>query len=268
MIGMFMATISGGGTPPPPIYDSLLIYLGGQSNGEGVAAGPPIAPYDSPIAGCGIWTGAGFDTLEYNVNNDAAGNNQHGCELSLGYKLNELFGTQIYMVKYAASGKAIDELDGETDFNPNSAELYTTLINKVNNAYEHMTVTMGLNPLIVCIWLQGERDARFTDSSAIYQTNFNLLKSSFATDVFSAAPWWLNVLGDGQRAAFTDPENTFDLVVSAQEAVIAADSDVYKIDLDGKTFIADGLHYDSTSQIAIGNETGQSIYDTVKHLIS
>jgi hypothetical protein len=194
MMHFFQSLIATDSQPPTPQYDSLLVYLGGQSNGEGVGAGPPVSPYDAAITGCNIWTGSAFATLQYNVNNEPANVNEHGCELSLGYKLNELFSQNIYMVKFAVSSTAIDQLAGEQDFNPNSGEYYPQITAKVNAAYNHMKNTLGLNPLVVSIWLQGERDARLTASSAIYDINFNLLKSSFASDVFNSK-WWLNVLG-------------------------------------------------------------------------
>lgn len=247
-------------------YDSLLVFLGGQSNALGLGIGPPSNPYSTAIDGCKIWTGASFDTLEYNVNNDAWNTDYHGCELSLGYKLNELFGKTVYLVKYAIDGGAIDEIAGEDDFNPDSNELYPLMIDKVNAAYTYMKNSLKLNPYLGSIWIQGERDARFADSAAKYFTNFNLLKSSFSNDVIGLK-WWLNVLGDGQRVDFSNPEDTFDIVVSNQESLIEDNSDITKIYLDGKTLNIDNLHYDSASEIDIGNEAALSIYTILNGLI-
>jgi hypothetical protein len=56
-------------------------------------------------------------------------------------------------------------------------------------------------------------------------------------------------------------------VRAKQELLIANNSDIYEVELDDKTLNVDNLHYDSTSQVAIGNEIAQSIYNTVNGLI-
>lgn len=271
MLRVFQATkYSGGGGQPVQTYDSLLVFLGGQSNAQGVGAGPPASPYNSPITNANIWTGSTFDTLEYNVNNEGAGGSgKYGCELSLGYKLVELFGHEIYMDKFAVSNRGLSQNPLLEDFHPYSYELFTPLKEELKAAYDYLVNTLSKNPLVIGLWIQGESDVASQTLADKWYSSFLVFRKDLNEYIGTSMEWYINRLGSPQRNAYAHIEGgvPWDTVRQAQIDLIANFDDIHLINLDDKTLNPDGVHWDGTSQIVIGNEVAQDIYNTYNNII-
>lgn len=266
MLNYFAAasSSSGGSSPPVQTFDSILVFIGGQSNAQGVGVGPPASPYNSPITNADIWTGAQFDTLEYNVNNEGAGGSgTFGCELSLGYRLVELFGHKIYIDKFAVSNRGLSQNPELEDFHPYSYELFVPLKQELKAAYDYLVNTLGKNPLVIGLWNGNESDVALQILANKWYSSFLVFRKDLNEYTGANIIWYVSRLGLPQRNAYAHIEGgvPWDTVRQAQIDLIANFDDIHLINYDDKTLNGDGVHWDGDSNIAIGNEVAQDIYD-------
>lgn len=163
-----------------PSWATPLIHLVGQSNAVGVTTDTPSSStLTDPITGVYIRV-ASFDVLDYPTNNQGA---NYGIELTLGYRLRSILGTDIYMYKEAYQGAPVHQEPGagDFDFNFNSVGEYYDSWKTASDNNLNAVRLLDKIPLSILILIQGEAD-RGTQQYASdwwtnWQTNITGLKS-------------------------------------------------------------------------------------------
>lgn len=224
-----------------------LFLLGGQSNMVGTGtytADLPLA-LQSPQS----------DVYFYTRNNPVlttlrpGSGQQFGPEVTFGRTIaNGQPGDTFGLVKYAISGA-----DLTNQWDPNvTGNVYEDFRTHVTAATTALTNAGHTYEFAGMLWTQGERDARVSPNT--YEADLNEFIADIRSRYGTNLPFLFNQLSVNQ----TDlPASGLEKVRNAQQAVADADPSAYMIDTDSMTF-HDDLHFDSESQIALGESFGNT----------
>jgi hypothetical protein len=111
--------------------------------------------------------------------------------------------------------------------------------------------------LAAVVWMQGERDARYAAAADQYEANLTRLIRSLRADL--ARPDLPFIFGhiNTRNPRFAHRNQ----VRRAQAAVRDALPNLAMIELDGLSFIEDGLHYDTQGQLELGRRLARAYLD-------
>ncbi len=138
-------------------------------------------------------------------------------------------GTNFEFVKTSESSTSLYATDTRDDWDPNSNELFTSLVTNINSAIASV-VAQGNTPQIYMLWVQGENDA--TSPTQDYYNALTNFISLLRTDI-----------GDQSMKFYISTLPYASNVRDAQFEVAADVSNVYTLDTTGAG-TWDGVHYD------------------------
>ena len=255
-----------------------VILMAGQSNMDGRAINFPIERF--PNVGTipfyvGRFISGDFQQSLQRVRPGTSGENETGPEVSLGFRLKELYPNENFIfMKYArGSTSLIPNMPSRFDWRANG----TSLIEGDGEEYIRFqnVINSGLNELrderksdsfevVAFLWTQGEADAQDDRSTADYQqalTNFIVdVRANYGNDL----PFFLTQLSDNQISNGTGgmSESQRNEIHAAQIDIVNVVPNTYSINTDGEEFSVfsnDIIHFDAGGQIAIGTAYAESI---------
>lgn len=251
-----------------------VVLVGGQSNAVGTGT-------DASTLGNPALANPQTDTLYWFGNSGDALANQlislqprtgggFGPELALGQVLTQQLGSassQVAIVKWAQGTTGF--IDGETDTWHAGGDatlvgdgtLYASFQSTVNDA---LAAIQAANPTATVrvsgmVWMQGERDANFTEADALdYQSDLGLMvqdvRSTYGSDI---------VFVQGQLSNKIS-RTYLDAVQSGQASLAAGDARGGIVSTQSFSFNADNLHYDSAGQVLLGSAMGGTVVDLLR----
>ena len=260
-------------TPAAPVTRVRVILLGGQSNADGRASssGLPATPVNlqQPQNDVDFFykTEGGSSTLT-TLRPGLSETSQFGPEITLGRSMADLWSveanTRVAIIKYANGGTNLQiqwKAGGDATTTGDGPE-YLTFQQTVTQGLaaltsKYPTAVMDLQGMV---WMQGESDAANSYGSQ-YQTNLATfiadVRATYGTDL----PFLIGRLSAGQTSLNDTPTEAtqFNLVRDAQTAVAAAVPRVSLINTDTFGMNADNLHFNSSGQQALGNDSAVSL---------
>jgi hypothetical protein len=198
-----------------------------------------------------------------------------GPELAFGFDVQSQVDSPIALIKYARGSSSIAPSTAQSggvyrDFDPDDSgrlNQYDKLVSTIQAAVNNLPAGQLLN-LRGLVWMQGESDSATSAMASSYQANLTGFISALRTEIGTIAA---NSGGKLTRSAASWNEldvfigtvrNTSPLrqmVIDAQNAVAAADPNVFTIDgHNGLSFMTvddwggDGVHYDTAGQVLLG----------------
>ena len=254
-------------------HDSILIYHGANDLSGGItsSAGHPLPARDTWRAMTAS-EGLAYDWGSGRGNESGL---RFGPELAFSYNVQRQVGAPIALIKYARGSSSIASSTAQSggvwrDFDPSDGgrlNQYDKLLSTVQSAVDKLPAGQVLQ-LRGLVWMQGESDAASSAMASAYQANLAGFISALRRDVgaismasggkltTAAASW------DELDVFIATVRNTSTLrqtVINAQNAVAAADPNVFLIDghngLGVMTFDDWGgstVHYDTAGQVLLG----------------
>lgn len=150
------------------------------------------------------------------------------------------------------------------DWDPDAVsglQLYAALVNAIDRA----RTLWGNIEVVLVAWVQGESDAGTEAHANAYQTNLGNFIDSLTTDVdevSSTTPWYIVYLNDYWDPLASNPVSRtyYSTVRSAQEAVVAARSNVYGVSMDDNEELQSGdeIHYTGAGRVTMGQRVGSA----------
>jgi hypothetical protein len=203
-----------------------------------------VVPYELPIAAVPTW--------QYDVGSAYESVGAEALRAPYGLVSVEPYA----MVDARAAGKsvALAKIVGSGTSLAVDWAAGSTLRTKLTTLAALLRTICGPNPYGGLIWIQGEEDAESAVYAAAYEVNLNAFIAAVRVSLSSAM---LPVLVVRLRAA--SPIAHAATVRAAQDAVIAADANVYLIDSDAAGVQADGIHYSDVGYQSLGQAIGAVI---------
>lgn len=226
-----------------PVY-----ILAGQSNARGRAViANASAAYQGTISGAYIWTGSAFATLEAGVNNDGTTGSDFGPEMSMMKKLQELHGTDVYLVKEALGGTGLDD-----EWDPETGSEYSALFVKIAAAIADLQ-SSGKTPKIMgFIWIQGEEDSKTIANAAAYETRLASLVQEVRTDCAAIINADFSFVTAEAIPFANSTLLELPVIRNAQNEVATTAPNIHLVSTSDLTDIGDDLHFDAASQETLG----------------
>ena len=239
-----------------PAKPVKVFFLGGQSNMVGQGANADLSILAPTLNGTQddvvIWhnsddnsnTTSGWVKL---APGQGRSGSEFGPELALGRALADAYPDyQIALVKHAVGGTNLD-----VEWNPNGpGPLYSGFLESVSNALDAFDADGLSYDIGGMFWMQGERDARFTDMAANYQDNLLDLIAAVRSEAGVAnLPFVIGRISENLPDATYTEE---DIIRAAMDAVAAGDDQVGLVDTDSFGLKSDSVHFDSAGQLALG----------------
>lgn len=163
---------------------------------------------------------------------------------------------------YAVVRVAYGSTNLADDWDPDAVsglQLYDALVAAIDRA----RTLWGVIEVELIVWVQGESDAGDAADAAAYEVNLGGFIDSLTSDVAevtSSTPWYIVYLND-----FWDPDameavsrSEYATVRAAQEAVVAARSNVYGVSMDDNEELQSGdeIHYTGAGRVTMGQRVG------------
>ena len=253
----------------------VLVIIGGQSNAAGFGTDGNDVPAELQGAMTDVYywrhvqlEGApvyGWATYEAGVNsvpNQAPGTHKWGPEAEFARQFRLQFPTtKLFMIKNSLSGSQLENTDvfisGGTpasDWHPDSvAELFDGTQGLIASAVAAMDTDFDITEFDgLVLWMQGETDAAYAETSATYYANLG----AFITAV--RAEWGIGALASFISGRIQPLGWTFNGPVRHAFALRAVDTtDVGMVDTDDLPLF-DGIHYNAAGQQGLGLKFWQS----------
>lgn len=240
------------GSATPVAYDTVI--LAGQSNAKGNALLADLsAPYNAAYPGVMFYNSTSIDhrsrvwgPLGPVTNVSGYG---FGCEVSLGRDLDADAGWPNVAIYKCAQGST----SLAANWNPagpgrNWSEI-TDVYDRAVNALPNVGDSLNVRAFV---WIQGESDTTLLADSLAYQANLTAFVAAVRTKWGAGLPFWI--------VRLTTP-NSFgayeDNVIAAQNAVAAADPDVYIIAPTSP--LPDGVHFSAAALVQLGQNLAADI---------
>lgn len=240
------------GSDTPTAYDTVI--LAGQSNARGNALLSSLAsPYEESYPGVMFYNSTPSDhrsrvwgPLAPVTSSAGYG---FGCEVSLGRDLDADAGWPNVAIYKCAQGST----SLVTDWNPAGpgtkwseiTDVYDRAVSALPNAGDSLNVR-------AFIWIHGESDTIVQAHSLAYEANLTAFIAAVRTKWGAGLPVWI--------VRLTTP-NSFgayeDNVIAAQNAVAAADPDVYIIAPTSP--LPDGVHFSAAALVQLGQHLAADI---------
>jgi hypothetical protein len=224
----------------------VAVYLmAGQSNMVGQGVGEELtAPLNTTQGDVMAWASVsiGWSPLRWGTGN---GPTQFGPELSFGRAMADSDAqARVAIVKYAVNGTNLAQ-----DWAPGVGSVYTDFNASITAARQRLDGLSVPYEIRGLLWMQGESDALDETMAASYQQNMTAFIESVRGFVGVAD---MPVVIARIRGTMPAPFYHSLAVRMAQESVAAGDANVRIIDTDPLTLHADGVHYDTAGQLALG----------------
>jgi len=235
-----------------------LYLIAGQSNADGRAPTADLsAELSTPDPSVQVFVNDNWHALQPGLN-DSANTNWFGPEISFGRAVAQDFPERtIALVKVAVGSTDLGLMwkapDSQGD---NAGPLYVTFMSAIQNAVlsfpEETTIYIrGM------IWMQGETDAWYEDSSMAlaYEENLTAFINSVRNDLDQPTlPISVGLIGTNWRHQA--------IVRAAQSNVSSNMEHVGLVETSDLSLLVDGAHYDAASQVILGERFGDSIVET------
>ncbi|GJM19862.1 MAG: hypothetical protein DHS20C14_20750 [Phycisphaeraceae bacterium] len=234
-----------------------VIIMAGQSNmvgefglseldfeGFDYALPQPSILYDYRIQG--IEKPDGFGPLEPHLDQPGAETSTYSCELTFGRDLDQSNTQgQIAIIKVAVGGSNL-----AARWHPSiGGDLYDFMIDKVTRSLDDL-VTMGYEPEIVGFgWIQGDGDLWVTSYVLAYEQNLHDLINATRTDLNAPD---MHVMVSQTHINHNKPSNLVAIMRDAKANFCTNDHSASLIDTDDLSFRDNGIHFDGTGRLIIG----------------
>lgn len=232
-----------------------VVLLAGQSNMVGVGKVSELDNKSLP---------ENIVYFNFGMNPDFSSSpNSFGPEVGVSEQLEKHFpDTNFILIKYAIGGSS--QLDWALEYDPEKAKI--TGFPQFGNMYDTYqqkidSIITGLDAEIVALlWMQGERDARVSESGVNYFENFSKLIKAFRKDAGNDN---LPVIF-GEINPRIELYPALDTVRSAQLKVAQEVKNVYLIETDDLSKWDDHVHYDTRGQLELGKRMGEKLIEVLE----
>ena len=165
---------------------------------------------------------------------------------------------ELWLVKYAVGGSSL--LAWEPDWSAERAALTDDadkgpLYERLIRHFERTTQGEEVE-VLACLWMQGERDARYKSAAAQYQSNLTRLIARMRNDLNQ--PDMAFILGLAYPPA--QRYNNRSVVREAQRNVAAGVKNVHVVETAGLSKHDDDLHYDTAGQLELGRRFADQLF--------
>lgn len=227
------------------------VILIGQSNAEGQGVNTDmISGLQGAQANRFIWNNSNTAWEQLNIGSNNLGNtsSNHGIEPHLMKKLQEDYGEDVFLFKYAVGGTSL-----HTDWAPDGpGTQWSTMETQWNNARSELTELFLRPDVVGVIWYQGEDDADNTTNAEAYEDNLTNFKTAIR-NIFGASVPFI----EPKIYVPDDTYSEWETVNIAKQAVAALDSNHTYINEDIATI--DDVHITSVGLGRIGFACAEAI---------
>lgn len=242
--------------------DTITVFLlGGQSNGAG---------FGDPADLSGVLAAPQPDVFLYHGKDDAdlpadtwlslqPGSNAlgfFGPELAFGRAMSDAIGSDsnsVAIIKDALGGTSLasEWAAGGDDTTAGDGAQYQAFQSTVDSGLASLSAMFPSETIVLggMMWMQGESDTIFLSDAEAYAPNLEVLIEDLRLTYDDFLPFSIGGLSINQSAL---PPAHLGIVRDAQAAVAGADPLTGLVDTDSLVILADGLHFDSASQVALG----------------
>jgi Carbohydrate esterase, sialic acid-specific acetylesterase len=275
---------------PSARAEKVAVYLlSGQSNMQGIAMLEEI-PADVPqtIPHAWFWNGQAFEPLVLGKTKTSTRVKEFGPEV--GFALHMASVEQpIYLIKYSASGmplhagwngnkweggepkpKRRNFYPGEQASDPNMGTLYREMLALYKAGVKQLAENGKEAEIRGFLWMQGEQDAKNSDSATTYAANLARLRERLAADM-QADPNMPMVFGQVLPFEPANPRFTHRNELRAAMANADANSlhpqslpQVKMVSTDGFGLLPDTVHYNAEGQLRLGKEMAAAMQQLLK----
>ena len=155
------------------------------------------------------------------------------------------------IIKYAVNSASV-----AVDFNPTTGLAYDGFLTTLTQSQQRLD-SLGLDYEIkTLLWMQGESDAMDQTTAEAYVQNMNDFIAALRT--FLSLPELPVVMGR-LRGNMPSPFSYSLTVRLAQESVAAGDANVRILDIDTVSLQTDGVHYDTSGQLDLGERFATAV---------
>lgn len=247
-----VAPLQGQGAGLPVAYD--LVVLAGQSNARGNALLSSLAsPYEQPYPGVRFYdsTPLSHRSREWGDLGPVTSFEGYGfgCEVSLGRDLAADPGWPNPAIYKCAKGST----NLAVDWAPNTGESWLELRDVYARAQAALPVAGSTLVPRAFVWIQGESDSAVLAYANAYEANLTAFIASIRT-LFGVPDLGFWIVRLTTPNSFGPYEDT---VIAAQNAVAAADPNVYIVPPPSP--LPDGVHYSAAGLVSIGQVLAASI---------
>ncbi|MBS2101244.1 sialate O-acetylesterase, partial [Carboxylicivirga linearis] len=262
---MFFNMLGGGGggsvTPTPPEEVDFLVFLSyGQSNDDGrapFADRPAYVGSDGIVPGVKMWNGASFPDMQLGVNSGAEipALDQWAFDLPLFYQISQYLNKNILVIKRSkgATSLAIGvttqgcwnvDFANIPDGTPALLEEFEA---KFNAAIAYIEGLGKTYRVVAAFRHQGEADAG---------SPYN---AEFETNLTNEISYVRSFVGNANLPIFlgniSTSSSSYDSIVDAAiNNVVAASSNNFLFDCDGKELLVDSLHFSANGNVSIASD--------------
>jgi hypothetical protein len=179
-------------------------------------------------------------------------NHKFGPEVGLAKRLNEEFPhLNFIFIKYAIGGSSINDwlphVESKIKRDVDFGDLYGEFFNMTDS----ITAKYNTKPLAF-LWMQGETDARYKNTSNSYEDNLKSLINKIREDFDSPN---LPIIY-GKVNPNTDGHNYVSNIQFAQEKIKNTIPNTYLIDTEHLDKLTDKVHYSSSGLLNLGEDFG------------
>ncbi|MUU77208.1 sialate O-acetylesterase [Winogradskyella endarachnes] len=228
-----------------------VIYLAGQSNMAGLGNVSQLTDKTLPnnVSFFNYSTDTKLNSLPYNF----------GPEVGLAKKLNEKFpNLNFIFIKYAISGSSISEwlpnVESQIERNIDFGEIYLNFL-KMSKSITDNYKTQNL----AFIWMQGEADACYKNTSKSYETYLKSLIDRVRKDFNNDnLPFIFGKVNTEHKIFKFVPE-----IQQAQLHINSLITNTYLIDTDNLEKLNDNIHYSTQGQLDLGKAFGTTVNELI-----
>lgn len=222
----------------------LVVVLAGQSNMAGLGVTRELTPEQTRMPRNVRYVHAGQDAT-------FAGQSAFGPEVAIAHELaRALPDRQIVIIKYAVGGTSLlawapawDSVRAVQTDNATAGPLYRHLRDAIAGARLPASAEIA-----AVLWMQGERDARYTEAGRDYLANLRELVAALRRDLNSPLlPFVLGLVNPPDDSYSAQSE-----VRAAQRRAAAEIASVYLVETDDLSKRNDRLHYDTRGLLELG----------------
>ena len=185
--------------------------------------------------------------------------NRFGPELSFGYAVQDFFGEQIALIKYARGATSLAH-----DWDPRYPGInqYDYFIETIDNARSEAEATGETLDIVGMVWMQGEDDSTIVEFAENYQNNLVGFIASVRQDLaLPELEIYIGTIADSTVWSYRDT------IWSAQQQVAIADAGVLLVDGKDLPLLfddgtgADYVHYSTQGQVELGERFAAAAVD-------